>query len=234
LIEYRWPLAIRCQPPSQLIPLTRSLSARSPLRADTQSGGAIVRQWRMTLNFTGLTARDHRSIAALINRLDGVVNTLRIGPHDLCKPLGAAAGWGDAAPLLTSAAFSDGTRFSDGTGWTEASRQGLMSESAPAGRDTIIIGGLLPNRTDSLLTGDMMEIGGYLYSVQNDCASDHLGRARAVIWPRLRRNAPAGTAVLFDNPTSPFHLADGSQTAMAIGLGHLGNIGLDLIERLPE
>lgn len=234
MTEYRWPIDIRCAPPSVLTPVTRVLGAQSLFTGQTSSGGAVAEFWKLQMNFTGLTARDHRRAASILLDLSDGSNTLLIGPHDLCKPLGAAAGWGAAAPVSTQRPFSDGTLFTDGTGWTDAARQASVRDNVPAGRNTLVIAGLLPNRPDSLLAGDMMEIGGYLYACRRDTASDSSGCASVTLWPRLRLPAFAGAPVNFDHPVSPFQPARDAELGVSIGLGHLGGFGFSLVEKLPE
>lgn len=177
-----------------------------------------------------------QKMAALITSLDGQAGLVRIADVQRLVPQY------DRAVVASSAAFSDATLFTDGTGW----ESGLLpptvhlTAAADRGADFVVIGGLPVSTAAVLRRGDLFEIRPngiagtvpHLYMATIDGPTNAAGATGVKIRPRLRAGVAAGDMVVLRNPMGLFRLADEDQGALEVDIAGLGNFGLKLFEAI--
>ena len=235
-VEYPWPYEWVPETPSRFELTLNSLYNTNPFRAARRQLGPIVIQWKGSFTFSSDKAWYRK--AALMARLKGGENYLRLFDPQRCYPRGVAAGLNFTTVKTIKASagesFSDGTMFSDGTGWSDASGYGALASAAMSGGDTLVIAGLIASQATSFAAGDLLELGGYLYEVSNDAPSDVDGKAQVVICPPLRKSALVGDPVKFDHPTSPFQVVQEQDPITDRQAANLGSFGFSFVEVVPE
>lgn len=104
--------------------------------------------------------------------------------------------------------FSDGTTFSDGTGFALPSpADPTVQSDAPAGASRILLGGFFGT---NLAVGAYFAIDNFLYRVQSNSAGDILFN------PPLRADAPAGTTAVVSGPMARVRFPDDAAWQQAI------------------
>ena len=93
------------------------------------------------------------------------------------------------------------------------------------GATYLIVSGT-PGQT--LLAGDMVGIGGLLLRVALDTGVDGTGIMGVTLANRLRKDIPAGTAVVWDKPTAPFRKV--SQSSVRYVPGYAEGASIDFVE----
>jgi hypothetical protein len=234
LPEYRWPrdfypnsVQLDCQP--------YTITSRMPLRGSRRSSGPIVEVWEARLTYRDLIgAENWGPIRGFLGRVRGAGGLIRIHDQARALPRGTAAGVASSTKLetITAQPWSDGSYFSDGTGWTDAATAGVIATAAPAKSEWILISGLVPSMPLSIGAADLMEIGGRLYESLIDVPSDPSGRALVQIGPRLRAPVLPGDRVEFAYATTPMQFVDKRPVMEVRGGGNRTDFGLDLVEWL--
>ncbi len=214
----------------------RSQKSSSPWTQRQNIYGPHVQFWMAKLPFA---PKDDAVLApreALLESLGGQAGLLRMGNPARKTPLynnDVTAG---------SEQFSDGTYFSDGTGW----QSGLLSptiycvDSAARGETSVIVGGLPASTSRVLRRGDLVEFqrGGIadetpsLHRITRDAPTDASGETRIEFIPPLRKGLAAGDAVVLDYPTSVFRLVDDDQGIASRDQALIGTFGMSLVEAL--
>lgn len=233
-VEFTWPTTVR--PSSCKFTITtQSIVSNSPLRKSRRVFGTIVDQWTVELTFERLPPEVWMPLSGLLSTLDGPAGILRMWEPARYLPYGMAAGLNmETAPALgIGAPFSDGTYFTDGTGWLDVSSYAAVRDAQPIGSKFVTLTGLVASQATSLIAGDLMEIQGYLYQVARTVASDAAGETLCEIRPRLRTALLPGDPVKFDFPSSPFQLTSDDQTGADMSAPMFGSLGLKLFEVLP-
>ena len=78
-----------------------------------------------------------------------------------------------------------------------------------------------------------LELGGYLYEVLDDAASDASGATRVMITPNLRQAALTGDLVNFDHPTSPMQVQQQDGASIERRAANIGAVAFAFVEKLP-
>lgn len=140
-----------------------------------------------------------KAFEAFIRSLHGMAN---IAALKVCDPYRYGA---KVSPLQQQ--WSDGTWFSDGTGWTDgaAVQPLIVTQAAAAGANTIRVGLTDPVRP-ALRVGDYFSVNGWLYGVQSS-ASD----GTVTFEPAARASIPVGTTLTTDPPVIYARLSDDDQ-----------------------
>lgn len=146
-----------------------------------------------------------------------------------------------ARHAYTSAAFSDGSTFTDGgifiNGMLPPEVQ--IEEAAVRGANYLVLSGFPPNTANVLRRDDFLEIkpGGvpadfpHLYAAAFGGDSDSEGRIGIEIEPRLRQGVNAGDTVSLRFASTVFHLADDNQGDIEAS-GVTASVGFSLVEAL--
>jgi hypothetical protein len=225
---YTWPTDL---PPSEVTFFLESNAAisESPLSRSQQVLARPGTRWVAQLGFARRPAHWSGRIDALLALLAGPENELRLWDFRRPAPRGTATPRGSA--LRTR--FGDATEFSDGTRFLDQPAAPTVTVAVAEGAASVPTGGWAPSQAAALLAGDYVGIGGRLFLVAEDVATDSAGRGTLVLRPRLRATVPGGTAVVTDRPTARFRLADNRQGANPTQPGPFSTYNLSLLESLP-
>jgi hypothetical protein len=221
--------------------IARSLTSGSPFSGSRLVTGPIYHQWMAKMVWNNLRSDKMDRIEAILARADGQSGAIRIFHPAKRVPRGVAAGvnlsnWNPstgASNVGQGSPWSDSTMFSDGFGWSEGSIFAAAGAAAKAGADTILIGGLTPSQALGIASGDLLEIGGYLYRATFDAPSDAQGFARVPIRPRLRYDIVSGDQIRLKDATSPFMFAEDQAGVEYHSRGLSGSFGATLMEIVP-
>lgn len=217
---------------------SRSQSAARPWLGGKSVRGPHAQFWTCQITLTGKRDPDRQRMAAFMSRLDGQAGLLRMtDPHRL-KP------WRDREATSSSESYSDGTRFTDGTGFDTSLLPPNLYVAAAANRgdNFVVLGGLPTSTADVFTRGDLFEHkpGGVadgvprLYEMMVGGSSDASGRIGVEIRPRLRTGIAAGDQVSLRRPSTVFRLVDDDQGAMEVTRPVIGSMGFSLIEALDQ
>lgn len=216
---------------------SRSQSSNKPWLGGKSVYGPHAQLWvcKMTVSEQEWDQRG-QAMSAFFSRLDGQAGLMRIGHVARLMPQR------DRVVATTSAAWSDGTFFTDGTGWETGPLPPTcyLTTAATRGDNYLVIGGLPASTTRCLRRGDLLEIRPngsagetpHLYEVQFDSPTDSSGYTGIEIRPRLRANVAAGDMVVLRNATSVFRVVDDDQGAVEITAPMRANFGFTLIEAI--
>ena len=152
--------------------------------------------WRADVSWTNHSLALGLDIQAFIEQLEGASNPVRMFDW-----------WRTEPSLLSSlvSGFSDGTIFTDGTGFTDGYAPAVLN-AANRGEKFVAISGL-PVSTACFKRGDLVGLGGYLYTTASGVSSNALGQALLPLAPGLRLGVAAGDVVNLYAPTVPMRLA---------------------------
>jgi hypothetical protein len=175
---------------------------------------------------------------AFFSRVGGQAGLIRMGDPSRTSPRY------NRALTPSSAAWSDGTTFTDGSGFASSLLPPtcFLSSAANRGDKSVVIGGLPVSTANVLARGDLFEIrpNGIpsatpnLYQIMVDGPTNSSGQAGVEIRPALRMGVSAGDMIVLDHPTSVFHLIDDQQAEMQITVPVIANFGFSLIEAIEN
>lgn len=170
--------------------------------------------------------------SAFFSRLDGEAGLMRIGDPLRCVPAFNRRNF----PNQT---WSDGTLFTDGTGWINGAvpANAVVKTAAERGAESIIIKGLQVSTANVLAAGDLFElrINGVpsdtsnLYEIVVGGGTNAAGEMGIEFRPRLRMNIAADDMVVLYHPRGVFQLADGNQGRYSRSANQ-GAVGFQVIE----
>jgi hypothetical protein len=171
-----------------------AVSASTPTGAfNSQSyqSGPTVELTKATVQIAPLDADGYRELAALLRKLRGRLNKIRL--YDPARPLRGA---GAAGPTINIAA------------------------DAAAGATSIEVSGLTISQAEAIAADDVIGIGENLHFVSDSTPSDSSGNATLSILPPLRSGVTAGDAVTLPSrdvdsitgPTGLFMLVTGASS----------------------
>lgn len=158
-----------------------------PMSASTQQSAfnplsfqnaPTVELWRPSLTIVPMVADDWREIAALIRKLRGRTNRLR-----LFDPSRTLRGAGGATSTIN------------------------IGADAVAGATSITLKNLTVSQAVALAADDLIGIGENLYAISDDAPSDGSGEATVNILPALRQGVAVDDPVNLASPTGLFMLA---------------------------
>lgn len=200
--------------------------------------GPHVQIWMPKLTATMQEQSVWPQIDAFFSRLGGQAGLLRIGDASRLQPRF------NRELIASSAAWSDGSTFTDGTGFLSGLLPPtcFLQAAASRGDKNVIIGGLPVSTSRALSRGDLFEVrpNGIasatpnLYQVMVDGATNSSGNAGVEIRPPLRQGLAAGDMVVLSYPTSVFHLIDDQQAEMQISVPTNADFGFSLIEAIEN
>lgn len=175
-----------------------------------------------------------RELSGLIARAQGQRGLFRLYDPSRCWP------GHDLDVATTSENWSDGTGFSDGTGWISGYLPPYVAldEAAARGADSIVLKSLPASTARVLRMGDRFEIRpagvparhGHYYEVTYDAKTDANGKTRIAFQPGLRAGVAAGDMVVLRFATTVMRLASDEQGEIDIDVLHHGRAGLTFVE----
>lgn len=176
------------------------------------------------------------AVEAFLERLGGESGLLR-----MASPIVRQPQWNlEVAGTITS--WSDGTFFTDGSGWVGGliGPYAVVAAAESIGANSVVIGELPVSSSRVLRRGDLFEIrrNGVadetpsLHRVMVDANTNADGETRVQFMPPMRKGVAAGDMVVLDHPTSVFRLADNEQGAAEYSAPIRAAIGFSLVENL--
>lgn len=218
-----------------------TLSARSQFR-QRRSGRLIEQVWEASyVQKPEVGPSKWQDKSAWFSRLRGDSNLLRIGDPLRCIPRFNRI----KANLPEPEPFSDGTYFTDNTGWVGGDGQvpqfAALDVAARAGDNFVVIKELPESMAAPFLyPGDLIEIRpngipsltGMLYEIAVPGGTDANGKSGVEIYPNLRQNVAAGDQVVFYWPKTVMRLMDARQ-GMITREANRGSFGFACMEETP-
>lgn len=179
-----------------------------------------------------------QDVDALITKLRGRANVLRFAYSNRWAP------WRDRNLVAGQSTFSDGTRFVDGTGFSNGllPPEVFLVNAAPMGSRylTLACGSAATSIANAFRAGDLLQvkpngIAGtvpHLYKATLGGDTDASGNIGLTIEPKLRQGVAAGDTVSLRYPDTLFRLADDNQGEIDVQGGGFGTCGFQIIEAL--
>lgn len=229
-----WPAAHRGVVSSGFDLITQNLHSVAPLTNDMLPGGTVDRRFMVTLELPPRMELEGRERSGLIARLRGMRGRVRM--TDTMRRIPAY----NLRVLATQQGFSDGTFWSDETGWLEGFLPPFVSvaESARRGDDSLVLSGFPASTTKVLTMGDLFEVRpngqsashAHLYEVTHVASSDSNGLTRVYFGAGLRAGVKAGDQIVLKDPMSVFQLASDAEGRSARDVAGHWRMGMTLIE----
>lgn len=196
-------------------------SAGQALNGVEQVGTPLTARWTWKVVIPVRDAGTARSWRLVKSRLRGRYNYLRMRVCDRYRITRRAVGAVGSGPV----SHSDGSFFSDGSGYAAAEPESTVTVAAAAGATTVTIdAGVV---AEAMSAGVFVSIADWLYQVE--AFEETAGDLALTLAPPLRVAAAAGDAVRFD-ARALWVLADDDGGAMELALGRFGTLALDLLE----
>ncbi|MGJ5032361.1 hypothetical protein ACQR1I_36370 [Bradyrhizobium sp. HKCCYLS2038] len=198
--------------------------------------GPHTQLWTTDISFRPMYDPLQQDVDAWVSRLRGRANVARIGHALRQRP------WYDRASKATSATFSDGTRFTDGSGFDSGllPPEVYIAVAAAKGTRYLTLGGFPVSTANVMRAGDLLQIKPngvpgaipHLYKVMYGGSSNASGMIGLEIEPMLRTSIAVGDTVGLRNPTTLFRLVDDTQGDVETSGGGIGSLGLSFVEAL--
>lgn len=199
--------------------------------ARTRSGGETINgreqvvsnglgRWVASVSFAAHDPTSIRTIRALVAKLDGRSNAVRIGPCDCSNaPPGV--------PLVGGIPYSDDAFHTDGSGFVQGGVPPKVIEEAAAGTYSvkIMVGSTLvpiPEGVYIGLAGRLYMVVGYT-PLENETAELNL-------LPRLRATVPVDETVLWCGARCPMRFTSDDSGALPLTLARFGEATFDMVE----
>lgn len=232
LLPYSWEFYLQPNSRSFLSPLTRTrqvLVGQGP-------------RWVGTGQFRFSSRRLEQRFEALLDKMKGQAETVNVWDFaaKFGLPLGPAL---DLSSITGVTYFEEAgspggiTSFSSAgsptvfTGFY-AGGAGITVYGAHAiGEDEVLVRGF-PKNTTQLYAGDNVQIGSFLYRLTEDATANGLNRATLYLNRALVAAAAHGAAVTLTRPRTPMQLLDDDQTRRSVGVDHVREYTVSLVEVL--
>lgn len=205
----QWPCDLLRLTSSQVFLRNTSRVAGASLAGVDQIISAGAQVWEITLGIGPDFEQDRiKEIEAKITLMDGRTNIAALCVFD------AFAYDGTASPRQWP--FTDGTWFSDGTGFADpgAGVEPLVVAANVAADDESLTVVLTDPVRPHLRIGDLFSVAGFLYRV----VDRNVGAGTVRFRPRARQAIPAGTILQTAKPTIYARFASDDQGARARGM----------------
>lgn len=215
-----------------------SQSSNRPWTGGSNIHGPHVQFWVAQLTMSPQEDPIRQEIDAFFARIEGRAGLLRIADASRLRP------WYDRNIVATVEAFSDGTRFTDSTGFASGYLPPSLYVSAAAdkGDNYLVLAGLPASTSQVMRRGDLLQVNPdgeatscpNLYQVVQGGSSDAAGKIGVEVRPRLRMDFAPGDPVQLRYAGSVFRLIDDDQAAIEITPPVVGNLGFSLMEALDQ
>jgi hypothetical protein len=172
----------------QLKPITQA--SVSPYTGGMKSS-TMGMVWTCEAMFPFMQAVNSNEFQSFLDELEGPTNPVRMFDWRRKRP--------NSIVISAVEPWSDGTLFSDGTGWGTFGLNLTVSIAAVRGAQTVTISGFNPNQ-DFFSIGDLIEIGGTLCQVKRAGPANSSGVLEIGFLPGLRVAVPVSTPVVIDVP----------------------------------
>ena len=198
----------------------------SPITRTRQRLRRPGERWMCTASFRLVREKAQR-LDALLAKLSGSYDTVRLGDWARIRPSGDNL---DKSGIPNTI-FSDGTTFTDGTGFAVPNEIARVRYGEVRGSSTIRTEGWMPD-TAPLDAGDYIEVGGWLYMLAEDAFANGVGDSILQVVPRVRETVASQTLLVRQRPKSPMMLIDDDQPNRSIQVGTVYHYTLSFAEAL--
>lgn len=214
------------------LPDSRTRSGGEGITGREQVVFSGLGRWKASVTFAAHDPASTRTIRALVAKMGGRFNALRIGP---CDCFNAPPG----VPLIHGIPYDDQSFHSDGAGFMQGGVaptviEEVTNDEALAGAwsvDVMVGSTLVP-----IPEGVYLGMAGRLYMVVG--YTELPGEsARLDLWPRIRPNpddpavaVPAGETVLWCGARCPMHFTSDDVGQLTLQLARYGEATLDMVE----
>lgn len=230
LIPYHWEFYLQPNSRSFLSPLTRTrqvLVGQGP-------------RWVATGQFRFSSRRLEQRFEALLDKMKGqaeavylwdfaVKDGLPLGPALSLTSIAVSYFITPGSPGGISMFESDGSPVF--TGFAGGPDGLTVYGSQPIGEETALVYGF-PQGTTQLYAGDQVELGGYLYRLVEDATADEANVAELALNRPLVAAIVNGDEVVTTRPRTPMQLLDDDQSRRAVGVDHVREYTVSLVEVL--
>jgi len=216
---------------------SRSQASVSPWTGRRNVYGPHSQLWVAEVTMNDQDAPVPFAIEAFLERLGGSAGLVRMS-----SPMQRSPQWNQET-AGTIQPWSDGTFFTDGTGWLSGLLPPyvVVRSAETIGATSVVIGGDLPVSSQRVLRrGDLIEFRRNavadetpsLHRIMVDANTNAYGDVRIEIRPPLRKGVAAGDMGVLDHPATLFRLADDDQGGAEYRAPIVGNIGFTLVENI--
>jgi hypothetical protein len=207
----------------------RSRSGGETINGREQVVTSLLGRWAASITFSGHSPASIRTIRALVAKMDGRANAVRIGPCDCSNaPPGV--------PLLHGIPYDDKARHSDGAGFMQGGIGAAVV--ANAARDAVSVDIFVGSTIVPIPEGVYLGLAGRFYMVVGYTALEN-ETARLDIRPKLRPRplpadplvaVPEGEPVLFCGARAPMRFASDDSGSLMLQLARFGEAVFDMVE----
>lgn len=184
--------------------------------------------WSMSITLNVGTEEWLRGYRALKAEMKGRFGWIRFPLFDPHRVRRADAGWDDSAPIP----FSDGTFFSDGSGFASPDITTTVAVAGEIGDEEVAFV-VDPTLNDALGTGHYLSINDYLHLVVRPLEKAGDNRIYKIA-PPLRADIASADEVKIGRPTMLCRLADDKSGSVSLKYGRFGEPHLDFVEVLAR
>lgn len=224
---------------TQTFPLRpRSQASSRPWAGGNSIYGPHAQVWMP--QFSGIVKDKFlwQQVSAFFSRLGGQAGLLRMSHCLRLRPQYNREAVGQAV------GFSDGSHFTDGSGFLSGllPPTAFVSVAAARGDINVQIGGLPVSISSALRRGDLIEFrpNGIadnvprLHEVMVPGSTNTSGQTGVEIRPPLRTGLAAGDMAVLEMASSVFHLVDDQQGDVTMTVASQGTFGFSLIEAIEN
>lgn len=199
------------------------------LNGVTQIVSPLSALWEVSLAL-GLAGNVRvRAMRAVMAEIKGRYGWVRFPIFDPFRVRFADAGWDE--PVLPGIPFSDGSLFSDGTGFRYPDIATTVEAVGELGAEEITLD--VGSIDDALGTGQFFSINDYLYMVVRPLTISGSNRVFKIA-PPLREDVAVNDEVKIGRPTILCRLVDDRSGFANLSYGRFGEARLDLVEVLER
>lgn len=217
-----WPQDAAWTPMSGTFRLTAIAALSTSPYTGAHKAASLAQIWVAKLAWNNRALDDTHNIQGFLDQLEGPVNPVRLFD------------WWRAAPVLLSGgsqSWSDGTFFTDGTGWADGYAPAIIVAAARGERSIVVSG--LPASTECFRRGDLIGVADGLYEVRAGVTSNAAGEALILIQPGLRAVIAVGDTVSLYRPTLAMRLASDAEAAINRAFHWGEGFSLTFVEDIP-
>lgn len=219
MIIYDWPAGLSVTSENWRID-ARTRSGGETITGREQVTSSGLARWVANIVVPAYSPHTIRTLRALIAKLDGRENAVRVGPCDCINGPGGSG-------LITGIPYGDGSFHTDGTGFQQGGAGPAVAAAAGAGDVSVIIdvGSTLVPIPEGVYFG----VGGRLHLLLGYTSLPY-ETAQLDFKPKLRGPLAEGDPVLWCRARVPMHLATDDAASLELQLARTGSVSFDFVE----
>ncbi len=237
VIVYDWPVEWYDKITTQTYAPRSITQAASRARSGAQRiSGPDAQFYVSRVTLAPMRDPERQDVGAFLARLKGRSGAMRLADSSKLAP------WYDRSITPTRSNWSDGSTFTDGTGFVTGylPPEVFVATAAARGANYIVLGGFPASTANVIRRGDPIQVKPngdpgifpHPYEAMFTCSSDASGLVGIEINPRLRQGVGVGDSVGLRYAASVFRLESDNEGETETADGGIGNIGFSLVEAL--